>query len=435
MEKFLVTPHRHTNNSKGYSPGKTYTMKGGVYKSSGSGNLQIISDSMEVIHGSPCQQEYTVDELAAFERESVNGSALYGGPLLGHYGHFLIQTLARLSSYDPQKHDVIVFTYIADRCQSGLLDSTIMPPFVKELFELLGIPLGIIYVASSTALVFDKLEINPAEWQIPHPPTTKHLRWISERTSANIDSKATNSGIVSKRCVYVSRTAHYKGLTAGEPQIEFLLRANGYEIVHGETLSMKDKIVKLSGVETLIGLSGSALLVTCTLPKQPKSIIQIARNKMASSMALQRKLNAQANSANHEIFAILDETFSTNEAMTLLDLGAVVEGLEKALGQKLLLASMLDQNRANDEYRDLIAYYTLSKNLGSSLMSPTRDQIYACARLAEYRRSPKFFIVAIRSAMLINDPLLAFELSCKAHKNYPLNPELDNLYKRLEALR
>lgn len=432
MTRFLVTPHSHINQSKGYIPGKTFTMRGGVYKLSEELGPEIISDSLEHIHGHPCQEPYTQDDLAQLDFSFVEGRAFYGGPLLGHYGHFLIQTLARLSKYDPDKHEIIVFSYILNRFDSGILDPGKLPSFIHETLILLGIRTEQVYIASSSGLVFAQVDIYPAEWAIPHPPTKAHLKWLGSKTRSTLAS-FTSPMTQSARMVYLSRTCHFKGLTAGETQIELLLYANGFRTIHPERLSMSEKVLLLNGIDTLISLTGSGLLITCLLPDYPKRVIQIARNKMASSILLQRRLNQQANAHNHEVLAVLDETFNTNEAMSLLDLRLVLEGIEEALGHRLQFRDILDQQLADAEYRDLTSYYSLALSLSKGSLVPSYEQIEACIRLAATRMSPVFYVVAIRSLIILDDITKALRLCYRAQRVYLHNPELESLYVKLRS--
>jgi hypothetical protein len=192
-------------------------------------------------------------------RSRLRGSYLYGGLLIEHFGHFLIESLSRTWALTAHKQLPVVWQCFPK------------PKLVKwqiEIFKILGIDHRHFRLISRPSKV-DTVILPDAGFilnDFVHPDQAEAL--------AAFPFRAPLSG---KRIwLSKSKLPPDKGKVLNEEEIEARLLARGWSILHPERVSVSEQLGILSDAETVAGFAGSAfhLLV---LGKEVQTKVRIVR--------------------------------------------------------------------------------------------------------------------------------------------------------------
>ena len=178
---------------------------------------------------------------------------VYGGRFVPHFGHFIIETLARfwpyLDGFTPRQR--IVFH------GDGRPAAWFASPHVKTFFEALGISQEII-VHSDTPFRIPNLIVNEPSFR-PQARGFREFaslcRAIGRRIQPDLERIAQRS-----RPIYFSKTRLKSGVALWhhEKVLEDYLACNGVEIVHPQELSVKEHISLFASRVRICGVVGSA---------------------------------------------------------------------------------------------------------------------------------------------------------------------------------
>lgn len=172
---------------------------------------------------------------------SMVGSFIFGGIVHAHYGHFLVETLARAWALIPSELPIIWL----DAKGKGRFR-----PFQKQIFDILGIdPARHVFMEVPTR--FEHLlvpEAGAVLWQSFHP---QHARAMGVIPFAPP---------VPGKCVWLSRSkiGETKSRVVNEAELEALLIADGWTIMHPEDHDIRGQLAIMRDAETLAGFDGSA---------------------------------------------------------------------------------------------------------------------------------------------------------------------------------
>ncbi|MGE5271071.1 MAG: glycosyltransferase 61 family protein [Thiohalocapsa sp.] len=191
---------------------------------------------------------------AAELQESVVSpvTAMYGGVLSVHFGHFLLESTERL------------WWAVAERFDGPIVFQAESPtdvdvPFVRRFFELLGIDQQV--VVAEKAMQFGRVVVPHAAFQLRafvYEAFRAPFAKVGE--AAEIGGRAVGpSRIYLSRTRLVSRQGEPIGRVVGEEVVEEAFRRHGYDIVHPQTLSFEDQIRLVRRARTVSGVQGSAL--------------------------------------------------------------------------------------------------------------------------------------------------------------------------------
>ncbi len=215
---------------------------GGVHRRDGS----VVTSTLLHRAGEVVMVARAPEEIVAQPAERRLAEAAYGGILIHHFGHFTLESTARL-------------WWILESGYRGpiLFQSTTSDPlrrsYVAEFFRLLGLADRIV-IAEPTLRV-DTLHVPAPAIEIRgfvHESFALPFRAIGERALA----EAPDAGSTGR--LYLSRTQLSNGLAIGETAIEARLREDGYRIVHPETMPLGEQIALLDRADRIVGLVGSA---------------------------------------------------------------------------------------------------------------------------------------------------------------------------------
>lgn len=197
---------------------------GGVFDKHG----EFIADSV-VERGKRPQLQAPVEHLP--------GTCIYGGCLFAHFGHFIWESLSRLSAIRKCNNYPIVFITSNDR----LFDTQ------KILFKSIGIDNQIILVKAPTTV--EKLIYATPQSSInPVAMSGLQLESLACRAFEHCNPR---------RKIWLSRSRLKYGLVHNEKYIEDKLRRFGFEIIHPETISPRDQIELIATSRIVAGFEGS----------------------------------------------------------------------------------------------------------------------------------------------------------------------------------
>lgn len=171
----------------------------------------------------------------------IAGNFIFGGMLQAHYGHFLLETLARAWALIPSTKPIVWL--INDRTPK-------LRPFHREVFDILGIdPARHVIVEQPTR--FERLEVPEAGVVLRRSFHPDHARAIGVLPFG--------LPVPGKR-VWLSRSkiGDRKSRVLNEPELEALLIADGWSILYPEDLDIRGQLAAMQDAETLAGFDGSA---------------------------------------------------------------------------------------------------------------------------------------------------------------------------------
>ena len=171
-------------------------------------------------------------------------SAIYAGPLIRHYGHFLLEGLSRLW-FAKERPDIPIVWACPET--SGRQHVTDYTSWQAELLEILNISNPAIF--ASVPLRFKELIIPDAGFVIYsdfHPTQEAFLGACKRMVRPGLK-------------LWLSRSAlGDKATNLMEPTIERRLAEAGWTIIHPEQLSISEQLAFLSAAERIAGDEGSA---------------------------------------------------------------------------------------------------------------------------------------------------------------------------------
>ncbi len=188
--------------------------------------------------------------VAESEMPLLKGNYLYGGWLRAHFGHFLLESTARLWALDELAEDI---------------DGIIFTPFrnggVGQAQKRYGPFLDILSGSKPLRIVREPTQVENIV--VPDPGFGHHARILGSQryrdyTRAQVAAAVKPEGA---ERLYVSRSAlmDKRGGVVGELLIEAVMQANGYEIFHPQRHSIPDQLARYKAARELVCLDGSAL--------------------------------------------------------------------------------------------------------------------------------------------------------------------------------
>lgn len=252
--------------------GRIISIDAGVYQAGYLLNAAMLNRANGYIQSGPFHLELVA--------EHHYNSALYGGFLVDHYGHFLLEGLSRL--WGTSKIDVPILF----QTPPGLNKITSLPKYMQEIFELLGVINKIILVDRPVSV--ETLFI---------PDATNTLDgFISKTFLQSVALNAYNNDFVKSDLIYLSRSKLENGVISEESYFEQKLEKNGFTIVYPETLSVKQQIEIISNCKVLMGFVGSAFHTMTLCGTIPEKVIYLQRMKdlNANFKEIDRRLGVNA---------------------------------------------------------------------------------------------------------------------------------------------
>lgn len=196
-----------------------------------------------------------VRPLALDRVEHIDEEVVFGGYISHHYGHFLLESLARLWAYRDSGLRVV---WAAGRQ---------FTPWEAEVFRILGI-------RQRRHMVLRK----PTRFSRLWVPTPGYIIRRNFHT-AQRDALAVTRPAPGSARVYLSRSSFKSRIftVSGEAEVEKILESHGWRIVRPELLTIRDQIDIFATARTVAGIEGSALHTAMFCADLPARLVVLRR--------------------------------------------------------------------------------------------------------------------------------------------------------------
>lgn len=215
--------------------------------------------------------------------DQLPGRWIWGGVLIGHFGHFLMESTGRLWALDALKGAVDGIVFVARRdVPSGEITG-----FHRHFFDLFcpGIPIHVIEKPTRIAT----LEVPGQGFGIG--PLSSGTAAFRETVHRRFATKVKPAGAEK---LYISRSA--LGPTLGsvleERRIEQSVAASGYDIFHPQDHSLTEQIARYKAARQVVALDGSALHLFSMVGRPDQQVAMIKRRISNGSTGIIRHLAA-----------------------------------------------------------------------------------------------------------------------------------------------
>jgi hypothetical protein len=179
----------------------------------------------------------------ALRPRRLRGPHFLLGNASGHFGHFLLEGMARLwalERLDPR---------LAARLKVIVYEPELQP-FARVLLELAGIDRSRIVHASPVDRVAHLVAADPA---------MRTHQWVAGEMQRTWRSVVSHGPDAPTRRIYLSRRANRQRSLTNEDEIEELFSASGFEIIRPESLGMPEQIALADAASHLVGPVGSQM--------------------------------------------------------------------------------------------------------------------------------------------------------------------------------
>ncbi|SEN50416.1 Protein of unknown function [Loktanella fryxellensis] len=205
---------------------------------------------------------------AAADIADLPGRWMYAGPLFGHFGHFLVESISRLWALDQLRGQIdgIVFTPKFQNRPQHILS------VYQPMLESLGVDVKILNIEDPTRVetlfvpqqgfgMFEMIEGAPE---------------FRDFINANAGRDVTPEG---PEKIYISRSAlpPARGSLLGEKRLEALLEDEGYTIYHPQKDSFATQMATYKAARYVISVDGSPLHMTGLVGDSGQKVACIAR--------------------------------------------------------------------------------------------------------------------------------------------------------------
>ncbi len=222
-------------------------------------------------------------EMPKGDMASRDGTWLWGGLLWMHFGHFLVESTARLWALDQLDMPIDGILFVPKRPRSG--GNTL--PYQHEFIRLMGADVPMISLDRPTRV--ERLIVPGQGVGLGAMITgTESYRNAIARNFAK-DIKAEGSDKI-----YISRSQipSGRGNLIGEALLEDHLKEQGYLIFHPEKHDLPRQIATYKAARHIIAAEGSALHLLALVAQPDQQVAIIVRRPTSGTEQLQRHLHA-----------------------------------------------------------------------------------------------------------------------------------------------
>lgn len=242
------------------------------------------------------------------EVDTLEIEAIYGGCFVNHFGHFLLESLARLW-FAAQKNMPIVWS-------SG----TKLNLFQEKIFDLLEID-------SSRMIFLSK----PTTVKCLHIPTPGFIiQNTFHRDHAEFLGRFPQQSM-SKRKVYFTRTSFKSKIAeiAREQEMEDILRRDGWEVISPEKLDILEQLKILASAQCVAAIEGSAVHSVVLCEKPAGRLVLLRRNPPS------RNYNTIANTKGLDQVDIFQEIFPVTDDRKILEISSPAHSAQAIIAASL----------------------------------------------------------------------------------------------------
>ncbi|GAA4187859.1 hypothetical protein GCM10022219_01200 [Microbacterium oryzae] len=204
-------------------------------------------------------------ELRAGDEPGPHPEAIYAGKLHMHFGHFLLESLARLWFARDRPHVAVVWT------AEHTWEDESFRPWQREILDILGIRNPILFVTRPTR--FATLHVPDIGYRYDDWIHPDHARFLAQHAGPSVEPG---------RRLWLSRSAiHSDNRDLGAEAAERHLRAAGWFVAHPEQLTVREQLDQLSRAETIAGEEGSAFHAVLLLADISGRRLEVIRRRGA----------------------------------------------------------------------------------------------------------------------------------------------------------
>lgn len=222
----------------------------------------VLNSDREYVPDTGMAEMRFVDLNLPDEIPFVDKTVIWGGLLIPHYGHFLLQSTTRLYYYLKNRDKNIPIAF-------AVFDNE-LPKYMSDFFNLLNIP-------PEHLILVDR----PTQFKnvICPPLSSVYYRDWTKDFVLPFSEAAKNIRPAPYKKVFFSRR-HWNGLAKclGEDSLEKVFNGNGFHSVEMQNLSLREQISIIKGAEVLAGINGTAFH-NILFGEKGKRIILLNRNE------------------------------------------------------------------------------------------------------------------------------------------------------------
>jgi hypothetical protein len=284
---------------------------------------EVVIEALPAITTPPLRSELKLDESALTatlqslgNEETMENTAIFGGYLLRHFGHFVHESLSRLWWLGKTKSDAMEDDLVNGarrRLQSEEMTVVFfmprwldcekdLPAYMAELLTGLGLPTERIHILVGPTR-FRRLlipaqcwgfDFNQADWNSHLGCDCRGLmRTMLGSYNVLLAPTSVNGGLQPSEKLYITRTGLplQLGRLLGDVLLDRLMEAAGFQIFHPERHPIAEQIRQYSLARELVFMDGSALYLLWFCQLQPGVRIKvILRRRQGAWMCNQIKI-------------------------------------------------------------------------------------------------------------------------------------------------
>lgn len=222
-------------------------------------------------------------ELPQGDLPQRKGTWLWGGVLWAHFGHFLVESTARLWALDGMKDKIDGILFVPKRPKNG--DE--VHDFQRDFIALMGTDVPVVCVTEPERV--ERL-IVPGQGfglgsMITATDAFRHA--IANQFAKDIKAEGPKK-------LYISRSGlpTGRGNLIGEAELEKNLAAEGYTIYHPEKHDLRSQIATYKAARMIIAAEGSALHLVAMVADPATQVAIVVRRPSGATLNLEQHLKA-----------------------------------------------------------------------------------------------------------------------------------------------
>lgn len=204
------------------------------------------------------------------------GRHLFGGHFRGHFGHFLVESTARLWALEQAKKPYDSIIYLPYRGAVAPIERAIAAQ--AGFFRLLGIDTPIRTYGDTLRVA----ELHVPElgfgWQDRYAGSPQYRRFMQGRLNSAVSAEGGEKLYISR-----ARLNAQRGGILGETVIEDNLARLGFEVFHPEKHPLEVQIARYKAAKQVVALDGSALHLAAYVLPAGAQVAMILRRSRANA--------------------------------------------------------------------------------------------------------------------------------------------------------